>query len=50
MPSYDCKPTGGPVKPSEGNPSCRVEKHINFGGRLQGRFPHVDEANYGAGK
>ncbi len=50
FPNYDCKASGGEVKPSEGNPGCRVAHGQEVGGRLQGTFPHVDETNYGAGK
>src|SRR5215212_5031286 len=50
FPNFDCKPSGGEVTPSEGNPGCRDQKHIQFGGRLQGAFPHVDAAKYGGGK
>jgi virulence factor Mce-like protein len=48
--NFDCKPSGGEVRPTEGNPGCREQKKVQFGGRLQGQFPHVDETNYGAGK
>jgi phospholipid/cholesterol/gamma-HCH transport system substrate-binding protein len=47
FPNFDCKPSGGETAPSEGNPGCRVQKRIRFGGRLQGSFPHVDAAHYG---
>src|SRR5215210_7128700 len=50
FPNYDCKPSGGEVKPTEGNPGCRDQKQLQFGGRLQGQFPHVDATSYGAGK
>src|SRR5215217_995625 len=50
FPNFDCKPTNGEVAPTEGNPGCRDQKKVQFGRRLQGQFPHVDEANYGAGK
>jgi phospholipid/cholesterol/gamma-HCH transport system substrate-binding protein len=50
FPNFDCKPTNGEVAPSEGNPGCRDQKRLGFGGRLQGRFPHVDQASYGGGK
>src|SRR5215210_8371860 len=48
FPNFDCKPTGGDVAPSEGNPGCRGQKQLP--GRLQGQFPHVTQADYGAGK
>jgi phospholipid/cholesterol/gamma-HCH transport system substrate-binding protein len=50
FPNSDCRPSGGPTKPSEGNPGCRVADPQTVGGKLQGTFPHVEEANYGAGK
>jgi phospholipid/cholesterol/gamma-HCH transport system substrate-binding protein len=50
FPNFDCKPSGGEVPPSEGNPGCRDQKRVPFRGRLQGQFPHVDAASYGAGK
>jgi len=50
FPNFDCKPSGGERNPSEGNPGCRGQKRLQFGGRLQGQFPHVDAAGYGAGK
>ena len=50
FPNYDCKPSGGQVAPSEGNPGCRVADKQDFGQGLQGSFPHVTAANYGSGK
>ena len=50
FPNYDCKPSGGQVAPTEGNPGCRVADKQNFGQGLQGSFPHVKAANYGSGK
>jgi phospholipid/cholesterol/gamma-HCH transport system substrate-binding protein len=50
FPNFDCKPSGGEVAPSEGNPGCRVQKRVRFGGRLQGAFPHVDAARYGGAR
>jgi phospholipid/cholesterol/gamma-HCH transport system substrate-binding protein len=50
FPNADCKPTGGPVKPSEGNPGCRVADKQTVGGKLQGTFPHLEANDYGAGK
>jgi virulence factor Mce-like protein len=50
FPNFDCKPSGGERTPTEGNPGCRDQKRVQFGGRLQGAFPHVDAANYGAKK
>ena len=42
FPNYDCKPSGGEVAPTEGNPGCRVADQQIFGGKPQGTFPHVD--------
>jgi phospholipid/cholesterol/gamma-HCH transport system substrate-binding protein len=50
FPNFDCKPSGGEVQASDGKPGCRVQKRLQFGGRLQGQFPHVDQTNYGAAK
>jgi hypothetical protein len=50
FPNYDCKPSGGEVAPSEGNPGCRVAGNQTVGGKLQGTFPHVEAADYGTGK
>jgi hypothetical protein len=47
FPNSDCKPTGGPTKPSEGNPGCRLPDPHDFGQGVQGTFPHVNEADYG---
>ena len=44
--SFDCKPSGGEVAPSEGNPGCRVAGNQTVGGKLQGTFPHVEATNY----
>ena len=50
FPNYDCKASGGEVSPSEGNPGCRVAHGEDFGQGVQGTFPHVREADYGAGR
>ena len=50
FPNYDCKPSGGEVKPSEGHPGCRVADKQTVGGRAQGTFPHLEADNYSAGK
>ena len=50
FPNYDCKPSGGQVAPTEGNPGCRVADKQDFGQGLQGSFPHVKAATYGSGK
>jgi virulence factor Mce-like protein len=49
FPNYDCKPSGGEVQPTEGNPACRVAHGEDFGQGVQGTFPHVREADYSAG-
>jgi phospholipid/cholesterol/gamma-HCH transport system substrate-binding protein len=48
FPNYDCKASGGAVKPSEGNPGCRVAAKQTVGGKQQGTFPHVEPASYGS--
>jgi phospholipid/cholesterol/gamma-HCH transport system substrate-binding protein len=50
FPNYDCKASGGPVKPSEGNPGCRVADPQTINGKRQGTFPRLEANNYGAGK
>jgi phospholipid/cholesterol/gamma-HCH transport system substrate-binding protein len=50
FPNSDCKPSGGEVSPTEGNPGCRVADPQVVDGRAQGTFPHIDESSYGAGK
>ena len=42
----DCKPSGGEVSPTEGNPGCRIADPQVVGGRTQGTFPHIDESSY----
>lgn len=50
-PNWDCKPSGGEVKsddPQGGRTlGCFVQDRLEFQGRLQGKFPHVDEVRYG---
>jgi phospholipid/cholesterol/gamma-HCH transport system substrate-binding protein len=50
FPNYDCKASGGEVKPTPGNPGCRVADKQTVGGKLQGTFPHIEPANYSGGK
>jgi phospholipid/cholesterol/gamma-HCH transport system substrate-binding protein len=55
FPNYDCKPSGGermpedaapPTKP-QGTPGCHTRgQNHQFQGKLQGRFPHVEGADY----
>jgi phospholipid/cholesterol/gamma-HCH transport system substrate-binding protein len=46
--NWDCKPSGGEVKGSdeENRLGCWVPPNIEFQGRIQGRFPHVEKADY----
>jgi phospholipid/cholesterol/gamma-HCH transport system substrate-binding protein len=49
FPNWDCKPSGGEVKPSAGppaRPGCVLNPNFTFQGKLQGRFPHVEAADY----
>ena len=50
FPNTDCRPSGGEVAPTEGNPGCRVADPQVFGGKTQGVFPHIDETSYDAKK
>jgi phospholipid/cholesterol/gamma-HCH transport system substrate-binding protein len=45
-PSFDCRNTGGEHPPTADEPGCQVDKHIQFQGRLQGQFPHVEADDY----
>jgi phospholipid/cholesterol/gamma-HCH transport system substrate-binding protein len=45
-PSTDCSNTGGEHPPSQGNPGCTKRDRMQFQGRLQGDFPHVQAADY----
>jgi phospholipid/cholesterol/gamma-HCH transport system substrate-binding protein len=49
-PSTDCSNTGGEHAPSQGNPGCWKADQLQFQGRLQGDFPHIEPADYAAGK
>ena len=55
FPNYDCKPSGGETKPKEANPAegrptasmgCWVTKGFQYQGKLTGRFPHAEAADY----
>ena len=49
QPQWDCVPSGGPKLPGppEGDgKGCWVPPRMEFQGRLQGRFPHVEAADY----
>ena len=50
FPNSDCKPSGGEVAPTEGNPGRRIADPQVVGGRAQGTFPHIDATSYGAGE
>ena len=45
-PSSDCSNAGGETKPSDGTPGCWKAPPQEFGGRLQGDFPHVEAEDY----
>jgi virulence factor Mce-like protein len=45
-PSTDCANTGGEHPPSAQNPGCYKGKRLEFQGRLQGDFPHVQADDY----
>ncbi len=45
-PSSDCKNAGGETKPSDGTPGCWKAPPQEFGGRIQGDFPHIEAADY----
>jgi hypothetical protein len=48
--NFDCKPSKGERKPSGSDPGCYVANKLQFGGRLQGQFPHVEADDYSKGK
>ena len=45
-PSSDCRNAGGETEASDGTPGCWKHGPMEFGGRLQGDFPHVEAADY----
>ena len=45
-PSTDCRNAGGETRPSDGTPGCWKHAPMEFGGRLQGDFPHIEAADY----
>ena len=45
-PSWDCNHVGGEVKPDAETKGCWVPANQTFQGKLQGRFPHVEAADY----
>jgi phospholipid/cholesterol/gamma-HCH transport system substrate-binding protein len=49
-PSSDCDNAGGERRPQGNELGCHEPHPLEFGGRLQGRFPHVDAADYERGQ
>jgi phospholipid/cholesterol/gamma-HCH transport system substrate-binding protein len=49
-PQWDCKPSNGEKEPTAREPGCYVAPRFEFGGRLQGQFPHVEAADYSNGR
>jgi phospholipid/cholesterol/gamma-HCH transport system substrate-binding protein len=47
-PSTDCANAGGEHPPQHGDPGCWKHAPMQFQGRLQGDFPHVEAADYSA--
>ena len=45
-PSSDCRNAGGETTPADGTPGCWKAPGIEFQGRIQGDFPHVQAADY----
>ena len=45
-PSSDCRNAGGETKPSDGTPGCWKHGGVEFQGRIQGDFPHIEPADY----
>jgi phospholipid/cholesterol/gamma-HCH transport system substrate-binding protein len=45
-PSTDCSNAGGDHGPQNGEPGCWKHDASQFGGRLQGDFPHVEARDY----
>jgi ABC-type transporter Mla subunit MlaD len=48
-PSSDCANAGGERQPEGDKLGCHEPAPLQFGGRLQGRFPHVEAQDYSAG-
>jgi phospholipid/cholesterol/gamma-HCH transport system substrate-binding protein len=44
--SSDCRNAGGETPASEGTPGCWKAHPQEFGGRIQGDFPHIEAAHY----
>jgi phospholipid/cholesterol/gamma-HCH transport system substrate-binding protein len=45
-PSTDCDNAGGEQHPHGIDPGCHEAEPMHFGGRVQGRFPHVEAQDY----
>lgn len=50
FPSFDCKPAGGERERDDDGPdrqpACFEAAPVDFGGRAQGRYPHVEAESY----
>ena len=49
QPQFDCKPSGGEVQPgpaSGDEKGCWVQDRLEFQGKLQPSFPHIERADY----
>ena len=49
QPQFDCKPSGGevmPGPPTGDGKGCWVQDRLEFQGKLQGQFPHIERADY----
>jgi virulence factor Mce-like protein len=50
QPNWDCNPSGGPQDPNPApvgsSPGCWIAPPLQFQGRLQDRFPHVERSSY----
>jgi phospholipid/cholesterol/gamma-HCH transport system substrate-binding protein len=46
QPSSDCRNAGGETTPSDGTPGCWKHGGVEFQGRIQGDFPHIEAADY----
>jgi phospholipid/cholesterol/gamma-HCH transport system substrate-binding protein len=47
--SSDCDNAGGERRPAGDELGCHEAVPLHFGGRLQGKFPHVEARDYGGG-
>ena len=50
QPNWDCNPSGGERRPEPApvgaQPGCWIYPPLQFQGRTQGRFPHLERADY----